>query len=417
MQMHLDLRRRSSATDAALQAASKGASVVTEIQIELCEIPAPIGGEADRGDAVARWLRSSGCEVHVDEAGNVIGRRPGRAGGPAVALSAHLDTVFPAAQAVVVARGGEPDPYRAVAANSRPFVVPTGELHAPGIGDPAAGLASVVGVARALAFADCETEHDLLFVATVGEEGRGDLKGARHLFSQPYGRELLAFITLDHPEPGAIVHRGVASRRYVVEFRGPGGHSWGHADRYNPAQAMAAAARRIARIETPDRPRTTCNIGVMSAGSSVNAIPEQARMEIDLRSEGANALDQLDAALREAVAAGRLDELAGRDIAESEIELRCIGDRPGGETPAGSPLVQAADRALRKEGFTPRLTVSSTDANAAMATGVPAICLGWGGRSGDQHSVREWFEPEGRGRTLSALTRLMLDLAGAPGDD
>ena len=409
MPTRLDLRRPTSPADALCRAAVAEADAVTQIQIELCEIAAPSDAEAPRGEAVARWLRSSGCEVQHDDAGNVIARRPGRSADPAVALSAHLDSVFPAEQPVRVARAGEPNPYRAINGDSD-TVVPAGELRAPGIADAAAGLAAMIGVARAFALANPATERDLLFVATVGEEGRGDLKGARHFFAQPLGRELHAFITLDHPRANVIVHRGVASRRYLVEFSGPGGHSWGHAGRYNPALTLADAARRIGAIATPEQPRTTCNIGVMAAGQSVNAIPERASMQIDLRSEDPRALDALDIADQQAIHDAQ--DASGANPPEAGCRLQSIGERPGGATPADSPLVDAARKALAAEGFSPKLAAASTDANAAMAAGVPAICLGWGGRSGDQHSLREWFAPQGRERTLAAVARLVGDLAG-----
>lgn len=407
--MRRDRRRRTSPTDALLRAVLDGAEAVTRIQIELCEIAAPIGEEAARGDAVARWLRSSGCEVRRDAAGNVIGRRAGRGDGPAVALSAHLDSVFPPGQPVRVARGGEPDPYR----DGGPFV-PAGRLRAPGIADDAAGLAAMIGVSRAFAQADPVSEHDILFVATVGEEGRGDLKGARHFFRGRRGRALRAFVTLDHPQPGVIVHRGIASRRYLIEFSGPGGHSWGHAGRYNPALTLADAAGRIGAIATPDRPRTVCNIGVMTAGQSVNAIPERASLQVDLRSEDPRALDALDAAVQRAIADAHRAAVA--DSPEAGCRVERIGERPGGETPADSPLVAAARAALLAEGFEPRLAAASSDANAAMAAGVPAICLGWGGRSGEQHSLREWFDPADRERTLLAVTRLVARLAEVDDD-
>ena len=407
--MRLDRRRRPSPTDALLRAVLAEAEAVTRIQIELCEIAAPIGAEEARGEAVARWLRSSGCDVRRDAAGNVIGRRAGRGDGPAVALSAHLDSVFPPGQPVRVARGGAPDPYRDGAPR-----VPAGRLHAPGIADDAAGLAAMIGVGRAFAQADPVSEHDILFVATVGEEGRGDLRGARHFFRGRRGRALRAFVALDHPRPDVIVHRGIASRRYLIEFSGPGGHSWGHAGRYNPALTLADAAHRIGAIATPERPRTVCNIGVMMAGQAVNAIPERASMQVDLRSEDPRALDALDAAVQRAITEARRG--AGADSAEAGCRVECIGDRPGGETPADSPLVAAARAALLAEGFEPRLAAASSDANAAMAAGVPAICLGWGGRSGEQHSLREWFEPAGRERTLLAVTRLVARLAGVDDD-
>jgi tripeptide aminopeptidase len=348
MPLRLDLRRRTSPADTLRRAAAAEADAVTQIQIELCEIAAPVDAEALRGQAVARWLRSSGYEVQHDAIGNVIARRPGRSAGPAFA--------------------------------------------------------------RAFALADPATERDLLFVATVGEEGRGDLKGARHFFAQPPGRELHAFITLDHPQANVIVHRGVASRRYLVEFNGPGGHSWGHAGRYNPALTLADAARRIGAIATPEQPRTTCNIGVMAAGQSVNAIPERASMQIDLRSEDPRALDTLDIAVQQAIRDAQ--DASAANLPEAGSSLQRIGERPGGATPADSPLVSAARKALAAEGFSPKLAAASTDANAAMAAGVPAICLGWGGRSGDQHSLREWFAPEGRERTLAVVARLVGGLAG-----
>ena len=247
------------ALGATLACLRESAAAITEIQVDLCEIAAPVGQEEQRGQAVAQWLRSSGCEVQRDAVGNVIGARPGVQDGAAVALSAHLDSVFPPEQAVRVYRPGQPNPYR----GGEP--VPAGELQGPGIADDAAGLATMIGVARALTVAGVQTRRDLLFVATVGEEGRGDLKGARFFFSEGAGRELAAFITIDHPEPEAVVHRGVGSRRYLVEFAGPGGHAWGNFGRYNAALALAAAARRIGAISAPER--SSYNVGRLEGGA------------------------------------------------------------------------------------------------------------------------------------------------------
>ena len=393
------------AASAALAFFRDSAASITELQIELCEIGAPSGGEQERAQAVERWLRTSGCKTRRDGAGNVIAERPGTHGGPGVALSAHLDSVFLRDQDVTVFRSGQVSPYR----EGEP--VPEGELHAPGIADDAAGLAALIAVAQALSVADVRTRRDLLFVATVGEEGRGDLKGARYFFSRPPGRQLQAFITLDHPDPHVIAHRGVGSRRFEVEFRGPGGHSWGHFGRYNPALAMAAAGERIGAITVPRRRRRTYNIGVMEAGPSITAIPQRARMEVDLRSDRDADLNVLEGAFRRAVAEGHAEELARRPSPEAGVTIVPIGERPSGETPKDAPLVLAAQRALRAEGFRPRLMSSSSDANAAMAAGVPAICVSWGGRSGDHHSVREFFAPAERERSLRAILRLVLDVA------
>ncbi len=386
---------------------ARTADAVTELQIELSDIPAPTGSEGERATAVAHWLQSTGCTVSTDEVGNVIARRRGTEPGPAIALAAHLDTVFPADQTVRVARPGEESPYRPG------LIVPKGEFHGPGIADDAAGLAGLIAVAQAMAVSAVQTEHDVLFVATVAEEGLGDLRGARHFFASQDRESLAAFITIDHPDPSVIVHRGVGSRRYAVEFTGPGGHAWGHFGRYNPAVALGDAVARIGAIGALSGPRATYNVGVVSAGRAVNAIPESARMEIDLRSEDAAQLDRLETLLRDAIAAGHQTE-GGRGKADgARVAITSIGDRPAGLTDSNSVLVQTAQRALQAEGLTPRLTTSSTDANAGMAAGIPSICLSWGGHSDNQHSVGEYFAPAGREKSLAVLLRVVLDLAGA----
>ena len=382
------------------------AHAIMELQIALCEIPAPGGGEAARAEAVAHWLRSAGCTVEQDAAGNVIGHRAATEAGGAIVLSAHLDTVFGADQAVSVARPGEASPYQP------DVTVPEREWHAPGIADDAAGLAGMIAVAQALAAAEIRTRRALVFVGTVGEEGRGDLRGARHYFAAAAPGAVGAFITLDHPSPPVIVTSGVGSRRLGVAYHGPGGHAWGDAGRYNPALAMAEAAQRLARLDLPGASGTTINVGVMQAGTAVNAIPWQAWMEVDLRSQDNGILDALDAQVRAACERGHRVEFKRRPGEGARVQIDVIGDRPGGETPVDAPLVRAAVVALEAEGFAPQLSASSTDANAAMAAGVPAIALGWGGRTGNQHSVRESFSPQGRERSLAAVLRLLLDLAG-----
>ena len=265
-------------------------------------------------------------------------------------------------------------------------------------------------IAVALAAADVRTRRAIVFLGTVGEEGRGDLRGARQYFAQAAPGAVGAFITLDHPSPHALVTGGVGSRRFGVTYQGPGGHAWGDAGRYNPA--MAEAAQRLARLKLPASPGTTINVGVMRAGTAINAIPEHAWMEVDLRSQDDGGLDTLESQLRAACESGHRAELKRRPGESVAVRMDVIGDRPAGETPPDAPLVRAARAALEAEGFTPQVSASSTDANAAMAAGIPAIALGWGGRSGNQHSLREYFSPEGRERSLAAVLRLLLDLAG-----
>ena len=333
------MARRAPAASAARQRAAfehlqASAAAVTEIQIELAEIPAPSGAEEQRAAAVAHWLRSAGCRVDRDSAGNVIALRAGGSGGRRIALSSHLDTVFPADQAVRVTRGGGACRY------CRADPVPAEELHGPGIADDAAGLAALIALAQALAAAEAESAGDLLFIATVGEEGRGNLRGARHLFQEQSAGALDAFVTIDHPDPEAVVHRGIGSRRFAVHFYGPGGHAWGDFGRYNPAYALAATAQRLASMALPSEERCTLNVGVMEAGRSVNAIPEHARMEVDLRSEAAAALGTLEAALRAAVAEGQAEELTRRPS-----DRAWVGDRTDRRAPAWGDRAGAPARA------------------------------------------------------------------------
>lgn len=380
---------------------------ILEEQIRICEMAAPTGSEHVRADYVAAAFEALGFGTRRDDVGNVIARHPNSAGEPVV-LSAHLDTVFGPDQAVVVARPGERNPYRSHE------VVAEGEFHAPGISDAAAGLAAMLAIAGTLA--DTPAAAHLLFLATVGEEGRGDLRGARHFFDSELGRSARAFITIDHSDPAAIVHRGIGSRRYNVQYRSSGGHSWAHFGRYNPAFALAAAADRLGDIRTPRSPRTTYNVGVVRGGETVNAIPELAQMDIDLRSESHSQLEQLDSDLREIIRFGHQKELRRRRAGAEEPLVTQIGDRPAGVTPIESDLVQAAVRALEAETFHPRLIAASTDANAAIAAGVPGIAMSWGGSSDNQHSVREWFNPNDRSRSLRVIARLLIDLAqSSPG--
>lgn len=379
-------------------------SEITEEQVRICEIPAPTGSEDARADYMNDAFAALGFSTSRDDVGNVIARRPQATSEPIV-LSAHLDTVFTADQAVKVARPGDPNPYRAGE------IVPDGELHAPGISDAAAGLAAMLAIARE--FGELPEARQMLFLATVGEEGRGDLRGARHFFSTDLGRSAIAFITIDHSDPAAIVHGGIGSRRYNVRFRSSGGHSWAHFGRYNPAFALSSAADRLADIRLPHSPRTTYNIGVVHGGETVNAIPEQAEMDIDLRSESPAQLDELDTELQDYIRYGHQKELRRRAKGALEPVVTKIGDRPAGITPVESNLVRAAIRALESEDFEHRLIAASTDANAAIAAGVPAIAMSWGGRSDNQHSIREWYNPTDRARSLRVIARMLLDLSRA----
>jgi tripeptide aminopeptidase len=347
---------------------------VLRTQIALSEIPAPTGAERARGEEVARIMRGFGLAVRIDEVGNVIGRRVGTNGGAPVVVCAHLDTVFPAGTDVSVRRSGD-------------------RLIGPGIGDNARGLAAMLALAMVLDGDKLRVERHVDFVATVGEEALGDLRGAKHFFANG-GRNAAAAIMLDGPGDERVVHRAVGSRRYRVHFTGPGGHSWSAYGLPNPLHAAGTAAAMLSALPVPTDPRTTLTVARIEGGLSINAIPALATMEIDLRSVAQHALERFDREVRTIIDAATAQENGRRAHGTAPLTVRVdsLGDRPGGETPAEHPLVNAAIDATRLVGRDPELGAASTDANAPIALGIPAVALGAGGRGGDAHTAQEWFE-------------------------
>ncbi len=362
--------------------------------ITLTEIASPPFGEDVRGAAYLAMLRAHGLEdVERDEVGNVMGLRRGAGNGPLIVVAAHMDTVFPAGTDVKVRREGT-------------------KLFAPGIGDDTRSLAVLLGFMRALDAAAVRTTCDILFVGDVGEEGLGDLRGVRHLFhGGKYKDRIKAFFTVDSPEMDNLATGGVGSKRYRVVFRGPGGHSYGAYGIVSPMNAMASAIAELARTRVPARPKTTYSASVIGGGTSVNAIPNEAWVEIDLRSEAPAELERLEKRMHAIVAEAVAAENHARSTAQGEIsaELTMIGDRPAGSTPLDSDIVRLSTAALRAHGFEPRHVASSTDANIPMALGIPAIKIGSGGHGGRAHSLEEWIDVEktaslqGMAATLTAI--------------
>lgn len=365
--------------------------------VTLTEIPSPPFGEERRAAAYLDMLRAHGLEqVEQDEIGNVMGLRRGFGNGDILVVAAHLDTVFPAGTDVRVRREGT-------------------KLFAPGVSDDTWSLAVNLAFIRALDAAGIRTRHDLLFVGDVGEEGLGDLRGIRHLFAKGRHRERIrAFLTVDSPEVERIVSGGVGSRRYRVTFRGPGGHSYAAFGLVNPMYAMAEAARALAAVPVPTSTPTTHCVSVVSGGTSINAIANAVTIEVDLRSASAVELARIDARFLEIVAEAVAMENAARSTASGSItaEIARVGDRPAGETPAGTPIRGLAAAAVAAEGYAPHFEFSSTDANVPMSLGIPALKIGAGGRGGRAHSLEEWLdvEPEEslRGMRTSLATILAL---------
>jgi tripeptide aminopeptidase len=373
------------------------AEKITAEHINICSIPAPPFGEQERARYLCERFRSDGLsEAGIDEEGNCIALRKGRSLTPLLAVTAHLDTVFPPETDSTVRTVGS-------------------RLLAPGVSDDGCGLAALVALNRALQSERIETEGSLLFVGTVGEEGEGNLRGVRHLFAEGrWAKQISAFLSLDGPGVDRITNTALGSRRYRVRFAGRGGHSWGDFGTANPVHAMGRAISRLISYPAPHDPRTTFNVGRIDGGASVNVIPQEASMDVDLRSASSDELLRLDAFFRRAVYEAVDDENRTSEKRESPLgaDLQLIGDRPGGETEATSLLVEIAAAATRSLGFTPIMDQASTDSNLPISIGIPAITLGAGGTSGNSHTLDEWYDPRGRELGLQRVLLVILGMVG-----
>ena len=379
----------------ALEWFAKHRAWIDDEQARLTEIPAPTFQEADRAAAVKVLLSAVGLEVSTDKTGNVIGLLRGASDKELVVLSAHLDTVFPAGTDVTVRRD-----------KSR--------MTAPGISDNGAGLSALVAIARAIHEARIQPQRSILFVANVGEEGEGNLRGMRALV-EAYRDRLKGVIVLDGSSVDHVTAKALASRRLEVVITGPGGHSWSDFGIPNPINALVRGSVRFISTRVPSSPRTTFNLGQIEGGTSVNSVPHEARLKVDLRSESDDELTRLETALRECVTAGVRDEMeSSRDRSKGKLEwkLETLGNRPGGELAANSPLLAALRAADEFVGNQSRVERASTDANIPLSLGIDAIAIGAGGNGGGAHSLQEWYESDGR---ESGLKRVLLTLLGSSG--
>jgi len=364
---------------------------ILRTQIAVAQIAAPTGEERERGEWMSRRFRDCGLSnVETDAAGNVIGRREGALDLPPVVICAHLDTVFPRETDLAVRRDAE-------------------RLVGPGINDNGRGLAVMLALAGEIDGVRVAAQHPIEFVATTGEEGIGDLRGAKHYFATR-GRDAHAMVALDGAGDERIIYRALGSRRFRVSYAGPGGHSWAAFGVPNAVHAAAGAASRLASLHLPSAPRTTLSVGRIGGGLSVNSIPDSAWLEIDLRSTSAGQLDDLERAVHRIAIAAAEEENDKRAVGTRGLTVRvdCIGSRPCGETPAEHALVQAAIEATRLVGRRPDLALASTDANVPISQGIPAIAIGAGGRGGDAHTHAEWFDnANGTVGVARALTIVM----------
>ncbi len=368
-----------------------------EQQMELTAIPAPPFGEQRRAEWLRNRFRALGLqEVEIDEVGNVIALRKGRASGKAIAISAHIDTVFPPETNVQVFQDRE-------------------RLHGPGISDNAAGVTAMIALAAALGDAGIPHESDLLFIGNVGEEGEGDLRGMRHIFSQEKWRRRIAHtVVLDGTGTDSIVTEGLGSRRFEVMVTGPGGHSWNDFGAPNPIVILARAIASFSQTQVPASPKTTFNIGTICGGTSVNSIPESAKVRVDLRSASLDEIRKLEEALLDAVSREAATMSASGEGPSQKVTatIKKIGDRPAAELPPKAYLLQAIRAVDSHLGISSHFRRASTDANIPLSLGMEAISIGAGGQGGGAHTLHEWYDPTGRVLALKRILLLALVLAG-----
>lgn len=377
-------------------------AVTQKTMLAINAIPAPTFAEAARARDLQQRMTAAGlADVHLDEAGNVLGTHRGSGKGPLVVLAAHLDTVYPATTDLTPR---EKD----------------GRIYAPGIADNGRSLATMIAIAQALTESKVQTVGDVLFVANVGEEGLGDLKGVKHLFKQR--KDIKAFVGL---EPGLgvngdpITYIGTGSRRFKVTLHGPGGHSY---EGFGLPSAVHAAGRVIARIDdvrVPAQPKVTFNVGVVQGGQSVNSISAEASLLIDIRSADAPLLAKVEQQIKDAIQQG-VDETNQRWNSKAiTADVVLIGDRPAGQMSADSTIVRTALAAAKVQGRPALLDAAhSTDANLPMSLGVPAITMSGGGASGGYHSEKlEWWAPQNAHTGPQNVLLTLLGLVGVRGLD
>lgn len=368
----------------------------TREQLAITRIPAPTFQETERGMYILKKFKTLGLSrVHRDTRGNVLGLVRGSGREPGLAVTAHLDTVFPSN-----------GPIRAYQKGNR--------LYGPGISDNGCGLVGLLALADLVRTLKLKPRRNIWIAANVCEEGNGDLQGMKHLCAQgPLARGAAsAFIVLDGGSIGAIVTRGVGSVRYRVMVQGPGGHSFGDFGTVNPIFVMADFLKRFGRYRAPVDPKTTFNAGLIQGGTSINTIPQEVRAEVDMRSQSKQELRKLERYFHQCLReAGRQGRKAKRKDSVA-VTAEKIGERPVGKTPHTCALVRETVALWNRHGLKPDLRWLSTDANVPMSLGIPAITLGIGGIGHGIHTARESYDTRGRERGLALVAELVLQLSG-----
>jgi tripeptide aminopeptidase len=380
---------------------------LTQWQAEMARIGAPPFGESARAAWLAERFREVGLDdVRIDDVGNVFGIHPGFIqsgfGQRYVALSAHIDTVFPANTPLNIRQQGS-------------------RLYGPGVSDNGAGVTAMLAIAALLRTVRLGHSLPLVFIGNVGEEGEGDLRGMRHIFSTPRWKDSIAYsLVLDGAGADTIVAEALGSRRFEVIVRGPGGHSWSDFGAPNPIVILARAIDAFTTTPVPATPKTTFNIGVIRGGTSVNSIPESASMKVDIRSTSMAEMERLEQFLRLALNRAVEDETLTAEMRSPaqkrptgvSCEVLVIGNRPAGELQPEARILQvirAVDTQLNNAAQVQR---ASTDANIPLSMGLEAIAIGGGGSGGGAHTLQELFDSNGRELGLKRILLTLLTLAG-----
>jgi len=371
-------------------------------QLEMARIAAPPFGEGPRAAWLAERFRELGLDdVRVDDVGNVFGIHPGF-GRRYIALSAHIDTVFPAGTPLNVRQQGS-------------------RLFGPGVSDNGAGVTAMLAIVALLRSVRIRHALPFLFIGNVGEEGEGDLRGMRHIFATPRWKDSIAYsLILDGAGADTIVAEALGSRRFEIIVRGPGGHSWSDFGAPNPIVILARAIESFCQTPVPTTPKSTFNIGVIRGGTSVNSIPESASMRVDLRSTSKSELEKMERSLRvcldQAVGAEQhLGETRGAGQRRTHAvtsEVVVIGDRPAGDLETNARILQVLRAVDAHLGNVAQVQRASTDANIPLSLGREAVAIGGGGSGGGAHTLQEWFDCNGRELGLKRILLTLLALAG-----
>jgi tripeptide aminopeptidase len=371
-------------------------------QMEMARIGAPPFGESARAAWLQERFREIGLDdVRIDDVGNVFGTHPGF-GRRYVALSAHIDTVFPANTPLNIRQQGS-------------------RIYGPGVSDNGAGVVAMLAIASLLRSVRIRHALPFVFIGNVGEEGEGDLRGMRHIFSTPRWKDSIAHtLVLDGAGADTIVAEALGSRRFEVIVRGPGGHSWSDFGATNPIVILARAIETFAATTVPAVPKTTFNIGVIRGGTSVNSIPESASMKVDIRSTSMAEMERLEQSLRRALNRAVEDETMTSEMRSTtqkrpsgvNCEIVVIGNRPAGELPSGARILQAVRAVDAQLSIAAQVQRASTDANVPLSLGLEAVAIGGGGSGGGAHTLQEWFDSNGRELALKRILLTMLALAG-----